>query len=583
MRSLLTILIGLFLIFSCSNSSKKKNDLRLSNVEELIKYDADSAYLFLNEIVYSQNQSQPNLPNYILLLVDIDNSRGRYLLSNDSLLDIALHCFENQGNTLYEGKALFYKGQIWAGLSNNEDALNYYFKSLDKLSLINDQSYLSKIYSKITDVYFDDFLFDEALKTLDKSYRLDSISDLKKEMIVTLGRTGQAYLYLDEPNKAIEYFNKAQLLSNELNDSINLKGFIYKCFSAYYSVIGDNEKALEYTLRSIQNSNDNDEMGHNYLALGEAYIIRNQFDSARFYLTKSVVSDDIFTRTASYNMLYELEAYLENYKEALQYLVEYQTGFDSIINKSYKVETEKIAYKYNVEKAVYEVNAKNKIRTLFLLGVFFVIFLSTIIIVILRDKKRKLQEKEKEKEIINNQKEILKKEKEINSLQHKLNAIDVNISAYKELEANVIQYTELINSKKEELFQLMKIDTINYCEQFKKRPIYKRIIELSNQIKDKDYKILTYTEQEVLDQEIKKRFSRFISEVKSSFPGLTDDDIKLCCLSLLKLDTNSISLCFTVSGANTIKQRRFRIKQKMADESGNSLMYDFIFSVVKRM
>jgi ribosomal protein L29 len=177
-----------------------------------------------------------------------------------------------------------------------------------------------------------------------------------------------------------------------------------------------------------------------------------------------------------------------------------------------------------------------------------------------------------------NQTEILRKEKEITNLMFKVNTMQSDLSEINQFKGNIAFYENMINNKKEELFLLFKKDTHSYCEDFKKKNIYSKIIELSTQKKDKDIKILTYQEQDILDQEIKKTFSRFINDLKSTYPTLTDDDIKLCCLSLLNLGTYAISLCFTVSGSNTIKQRRHRIKCKMADDSENSFMYDFIFN-----
>lgn len=584
MKLLLPLFIGLllFVLLSCSTFSDKEHNAHLPYIKELVESDADSAYMLLSEIIYSDSPNKSDLSEYILLLTDIDIKKGRYLLSNDSLLSIALRTFKKQNNTLQEGKALFNKGQLWAGLSSNEDALNYYLQAADRIGKANDRKLLATIYSKIAEVYFDDFLFDEALKTLETAYELDSLEGVKKNMALSLDKIGQAYLYLEEPDKTLAYFNKAESLANELNDSTNLKGYIYNNLGVYYSIIGNSEKALEYIKKAIRHTRKGDEMERNYLVLGEAYIVQRQYDSARYYLNRSATANDIYTKATSQYRLHELEVLLENYKDAIQHLVEFQTTSDSILETKYKAKTEKLAYQYNVERAVYEANTQNKIANLILAGLFLILFLFTVIFFIWRDKKRQLQKKEKEKEILNIQKEILKKEKEIGQLQQKLNIANTNLSAFKEFETDIAQYEQQIEKKKEELFQLLTTDINNGCERFKKRPIYKRIIELSDQEKDKDTKILTYSEQEMLDREMNKIFSYFITEIKNSFPSLTDDDIKMCCLSLLKLDTNTISLCFAVSGANAIKQRRSRIKRKMTNDSGNTLMYNFVFSAVKK-
>lgn len=504
-----------------------------------------------------------------------------YLLLNDSTLDIAHSYFIDNGYTILAARAFRNRGRIWAGLSNTEDALNYYYSSLDLLRNEDQGILRSTIYSEIGDIYFETFMFDDALSMYEKSYMEDSICVNIDNMVFSLGKIGKTYLLLDRIEEGYSFFEKSRNLARESNDSIKLLSYIYGCYSVYHSLAKEDDLSLFYISKSIQYS-DSNEIEHKYLTKGELYIAINEYDSARFYLNKSVTSKDIFTETASYNCLYELELSLKNYESAIFFLNKYQIGVDSIITLNQRRETEKTAYKYNVEKAVLEINSINKTR-LSLLGVFFsVVILSLLILFILHDKKRKLKQKAKENEILANEKEIIKKEKEIANLNHKMDLIKKNLSVYEGMENEFCLYKKEKKVKRDELFALLREDTNSYCNDFKKLPIYTKIKYLSDQKRDKSRIILTYPEQDILTAEINRIFSRLIESLNKSYPALTGDDIKLCCLSLLKLSTYNISLCFTVSGVNAIKQRKHRIKSKMTDFSGDSLLYDFIFSELKK-
>jgi tetratricopeptide (TPR) repeat protein len=543
----------------------------------LFKHNTDSAYSLINEINLSEYPDRFDQAYYYLLRSEISNSKEKYLLRNDSLLDIAYRYFEDRNDDLLQARVLLNKGRIWEGLDNHEDALNHYYTSIDKLDKTTNNELLSTAYTEIGDIYYNQLILDEALKMYDKSYTIDSLNGMKRNMAASLGNKGNTFLLLEKHQEALDCFDKAHQLTVGLSDSVNVLGNIYNSYGTYYSLKGNHQLALDYMLKSIQFNNGNEAINHKYLNLGEIYLSLNQSDSARYYLNRSVTSDNIYTKTVSFNKLYELEKSLGNLETAINCLFEYQIGYDSIVTLTYKTVTEKLAYQYNVEKAVLKVETETKITILILIILFFVLFLSLAIYFILRDKKRKLSEKEKEQEILRNQKEILEKEREINILVHKVNLMQANLSEFHDIESKVAQYEKLIESKKEELFILLKKNTDRSCEHFKKSPIYSKIMELSTQKKDKNVKRLTYQEQETLDQEIKRVFYDFIHELKNTFPSLTDDDFKLCCLSLLQLNLYTISLCFTVSGTNTIKQRRRRIKLKMSGDSENSFMYDFIF------
>lgn len=567
---------SLFVIHSCSVDLTPHIDL--IHIEKTIECNSDSAYVLLRNINLSEYPDQSDQAYYYILLSEVCHKKREYLLENDSLLNISFLFFKKQNNNLLISKTLLNKGRIWAGLHDHKEALELYYKSLNILEKIENKELLSAVYFEIGNVYLDKFIIDEALSKFNKSYYIDSLNGRKDNMIVSLGKIGQTYLFGEKPKDAILFFDRAHQLVREINDSLNYLGAIYNYYSVYYNLTGDYQLALDFIAKSILHSKENEIIDYKYLSKGEIYGSIYQYDSAQHYLGKSAMSDNLYTKTASYYCLFEIEKSRGNLENAINYLIEYQEGVDSIVANDYKSETEKSAYKYNVDRAVSEISAKNKITIYIIILSFSVLLLSVIIFLILRDKKRKLNEKEKERERLINQKIILEKEKEIRDLIHKINTIQTNISKSNQFKIDISQYEELIITKKEELFALLRKNADSCCDNFKKQLIYSKIIELSTQKRDKTVKLLTYQEQEILDSEIKKNFFPVINELKKTFPSLTNEDINFCCLALLKLSTYSISLCYAVSGTNTIKQRKHRIRKKMVDDSEMAFMFDFIFA-----
>lgn len=109
--------------------------------------------------------------------------------------------------------------------------------------------------------------------------------------------------------------------------------------------------------------------------------------------------------------------------------------------------------------------------------------------------------------------------------------------------------------------------------------IYRKIRQLENKNKNrKDISILTYEKQDHLQRELKRSFSDFMKDLEKCGAKLTTNDIKLCCLSLLPLTAPGKAICFGACETNGIKQRKHYIKKKMAKESDNRSLFDFIFT-----
>jgi len=89
-------------------------------------------------------------------------------------------------------------------------------------------------------------------------------------------------------------------------------------------------------------------------------------------------------------------------------------------------------------------------------------------------------------------------------------------------------------------------------------------------------KWLNLEEREQLSLEIQDVFRRLVRTIKKSCPGLTDDDILLCCLKRAGLDKLVVGCCLCAS-RQSVNQRKYRIKKKM-NESKCDYLFDMIFS-----
>ena len=127
---------------------------------------------------------------------------------------------------------------------------------------------------------------------------------------------------------------------------------------------------------------------------------------------------------------------------------------------------------------------------------------------------------------------------------------------------------------KEELIVLLKNITDIQYENFQKTDVHDKVLHLNTQ--KNVAKVFTYTEQKILESEVRLHFDSFIKKLKIFCPNLTVKELLICCLSL-RFPLKTISMCFGYSNINSIKQHKCRIKKKMTSDVNNAFLFDFIF------
>ena len=127
---------------------------------------------------------------------------------------------------------------------------------------------------------------------------------------------------------------------------------------------------------------------------------------------------------------------------------------------------------------------------------------------------------------------------------------------------------QLIEYNKKQLIELLNpIVDIHYVN-FQRTAIYLRIQNLIQPF--------NYSEQNILEKEIRACFPVFIHNLLQLCPAITQTEIIICCLSF-RFSMKTIGLCLGCSDSDSIRQHKFRIKHKMTLNSDNSFLFDFIF------
>ncbi|WP_298646615.1 hypothetical protein [uncultured Proteiniphilum sp.] len=281
-----------------------------------------------------------------------------------------------------------------------------------------------------------------------------------------------------------------------------------------------------------------------YLRKGKDCIEKLNYDSARIYLLKSAESNDTPIKTESYLYLNFIETRLQNYDIALHYLEQYHKNAMLLFYRAIEIEDSVRNHKENIDNIIYSIDRQNKTK-LQLVILFCVILLLIILLLIY------LQQKDL---FIFSKRRTVELEKLNSAIQSK-----------KDVSQSLSYNAYLLQAKI-----------------FEQTPIYAEIKELEKQNKGRDMRVLSYEKQDQLQRELDSLFENFQEDLRGIDAKLTQNDIKLCCLSLLPINSFAKALCFGSTEINIIKQRKYHIKKKMSEESDNVLLFDFIFSVRRK-
>lgn len=551
MRSFIVNLniIGLLAVCLFSCVPKHTPNLLLQRVDSILDEKPDSALLMLKNISSPEEMPEADRARYALLMAAAADKNILPLLPYDSLLNFALDYYDEDEKEMAE--ALLYKGRLQAQMGDEKAAIESSLEALEVLrNFPKDTTFHRLIYSALGLWYSDCSLYDKSLETLNLSLLY---AFTPKDSCIAYHNISSVYHLREQKDSMINYGYKALQSAYRSGDSAMIRD-CWHHLSLHYDYIEKEDSALYYALKVIRNSSPTDDNYANYCYnLGDLYLSANNYDSARYYLEKSLTLQE--GEGLAYWSLSYLEYQLENYKTAYQYLDKYEDIRDSIDNKNQLTDIQHLVYKHQTEMSVKDEQMKS--RRAMTVAVFIFIFLCFILIFIFQyriNQRKRVQERYQQaleytgEKLRFMQQRIEENESVIELLRHEQNK-NVEESNRRE---------KLIKQLEDEKLELR-------AWLFRQTPIYKKIMELSTQkeINKKERRVLTTVESDKLRKTIFEIYADYLSSLRTKYPRLTDDDLLFLCLQQIGFSSLTIAMCFGFSDTFAINQRKLRLKTKM--------------------
>ena len=554
-------------LFACNHHSSNP---MLQQVDSLLEMKPDSALTILKNISVLEDLPEVDKAYYALLLAEATDKNKLPLLPCDSLLNFALDYYGDDDRE--KAVALMYKGRLLAQMNDEMSAIEHNLKALEVLqNYPQDLKCRRLIYSMLGVWYGDCELYDKALEIQNQAL-LYSFS--AKDTAIAYHNIGYIYgmsgVREGEMERQIDLIEDGKKVVQETRRWNDDKEYSYAMrskdtsmiltswhnLSLYYGRFENIDSAVVYAYKVLQNISDENKIFSGYFYnIGDLYIGLGQYDSARYYLEKSLLFSP--SLSMSYWSLAVMEAKLGNFKSAYHYLDTFVMVQDSLDASERLSEVQHIVYKNQTALEVKDEQIKS--RKVIGRIVFSAIIICFVVALIYQ---RWINKK-------NNQQALYRQalqyaDEKQNVMQQR---IEENESAFALLQDRENQNLDEIAQKEQLITQLKKEKLALRTWLFQQTSIYKKVMSLSDQqqVNKKIRKVMAAAELDKLKKTTFEIYADYISPLQAQYSQLTEDDLLVLCLQEAGISPLAISLCFGHTDTVALNQRKSRLKKKMSE------------------
>lgn len=597
MRTLYFILFS-YLLISCSKPSETLLP-ELSRAESLMQEYPDSALAILDSMQIPSPSNEMQYATWCLLQTQAQD-KNYIIHTSDSLINIALSYFERQNDPNRKMLSFYYKGRVEDDSHNAEEATTNYIKAKEIAKEIKNYKFLQVICANLGMVYAYRNLNSQALSEIKEAYKYAMLIKDSTSISYDLSYMGRISASMAKWDSCIYYYNEAVKIGEKINNPRALSLALSEISRAYLELKEFNQ-AIGYLKKSeeIKKREGFSSIHQTYLVLGCAYIQTEKYDSAKYYLNKSLKTDNLYTIANTYQNLYLLSEKQKKFKEAVEYNNLYQVHADSLNKIARTKEISEIQAKYEHEKLI---NKNNKLEiqngNILRIGLSILIIIICVIAIIIYIYQRKLIKKERD--ISNNKDQI---RSYTISLRKNEAIIRSNDKLIQTLTSQLEENAEIKDQLKEQLEEIEHIRQTNYSLKEKNKVLQRNINRYSqaviaenneemnafNRLVEQNYHLLEH-EKFLSDQLISRidilnnlkqnpkyiideqwieiteivniLYNDYTKRLHLEYPLLTDEDLHFCCLIKLRFSISIMSILTGISSTSVTKRKQ-RIKDKL--------------------
>lgn len=326
----------LLLLCLCCLSCGSRTDYPnlLTKADSLIDARPDSALTLLHSIPPSALEEGDRM-RHRLLTVEAECRNGQ-MPANDSLLLPVIDYFHRTGDVFWEARGEYNRGYILHKLRQSGQALEIFQRVKTMLEGCGNTWWLGRTYGRIAYIYHNQGMYSQA----------DSLYKETEQLAVQVGDTALWLETLDRRSVHLiaqgeEHYREAEtlllkacLLARQ-KKLVKYQSNCMETLSLLYSYMQDGEQALRCAREAWRLEPDTAKRYMSSLLIGEAHYKLNHYDSATFWLERTIACrPSLAVRSAAYMRLADIAEEQGDAEKALAYQKKYQQTENELTEQS---------------------------------------------------------------------------------------------------------------------------------------------------------------------------------------------------------------------------------------------------------
>ncbi len=539
-----TVILSFVMGMAFSWSCQKRGDA-IRKAETIVFSNPDSALLLLKDIEAGDVSGAENRAKYALLLTIANDRSGIAHESPDDILSALDYYAEHDSPDSLLGIASFYLGRVYEGMEQPEMALESYLKAKPYFTTATGDYWQGMLSFRIGYLYYRDKDYSRAALSLDEAVRHFSRSNDSLNLAHTYGFVGTNYLLQGEYAEALNTLEQANNLHIELGDTEGIMNNVLTISNIYLEELNDVLSAESILLKTYRRYNDGEIPLNHYPFVSQIEAKKENFAAAIDYLRKYIRLNpglEIEKRSALLYMISDYYHELGRHSTAYDHLNDYIYLMDTVNQNRMDVILQEVEKKHAKQELENEYESyRRQTAYQIVLGAFGISVVLGLMISEARKRRKKNQDLQADIDGLRSQMG------DFADLEDKLSVM---------LDMQVEKETRLQEVLTNKMLHIQKL--VDYLFLYENNPDeFKKKIRIAVvQAKKDEY----FGE---LHEIVNDRYYGIVDHLKRLHPSLSNDELSLCCLICFGFNNNQIGILFGYTNANSIFNKRHKIRKKM--------------------
>lgn len=473
--------------------------------------------------------------------------------TTDSLIAEARTFFEKNNDMTRLAKAWYLTGRIHSDWEKWAMATEDFLKAKELTENSTDFSLRGRIADHLGLVNWHNYLYPEARAYYREAYNYYQQAHDTIGITYILKQIGETYMANYQADSAILMYKQALSLA-ELVGNRNIMEGIHHRLGYMYRKKGDYEQALFHLYSGLKYSTEKPYALYNNI--GNLYLQMNRLDSARFYLEQALESSSLPTLCLANSYLAELAQKEGNPGKAYAYQKKYEELADSLDRSNQMEDIVRLQQEQETKEITKEHKSLIRTKNFIILGLMGLTAFFVGLAYRQQHKKQYYQ-----REIKKLTETIRENEASIRKLQEQPNQYSGgNIQAKEQIEQENLQLLE-------------KFNALNR-EQCRRHSFLKKLYggkkDILPAFEKKEWKLY--------EDAFISIYPMFTESLKKSFPKLSEQEIRICQLSVMGVKTSKVADVLLLQ-ADTVSSYKQKIKKSCfptANKTLEELLLPFI-------